>query len=211
MGDIPLWPGFLPIDHPRKPDLRFISTKEAQNDYAVNIILPLIQSYISTIRRNTANGLRRYEYLQKPVKDWLNTWARHVDVQKFWNSPMGYKPPSYGIGGPAPSSYPPGASSYPPAPSSYPSAPSSYPPGASSYPPAPSSYPSGPGLKLRTPGEFAAGAALGGVAGAGECALACAIASAGECCTIAGGRRKNKRKTIRRRHSKKRTRKTRRV
>lgn len=190
MGDIPLWPGFLPIDHPRKPDLRFISTKEAQNDYAVNIILPLIQSYISTIRRNTANGLRRYEYLQKPVKDWLNTWARHVDVQKFWNSPMGYKPPSYGIGGPAPSSYP---------------------PGASSYPPAPSSYPSGPGLKLRTPGEFAAGAALGGVAGAGECALACAIASAGECCTIAGGRRKNKRKTIRRRHSKKRTRKTRRV
>jgi len=197
MGDIPLWPGFLPIDHPRKPDLRFISTKEAQNDYAVNIILPLIKSYISTIRRNTANGLRTYEYLQQPVKDWLNTWASNVDVQKFWNSPMGYKPPSYGTGGPAPSSYAPGASSYPQAPSSYPSA--------------PSSYPSGPGLKLRTAGEFAAGTAVRGAVGVGECAATCFLASAGECCTIAGGRRKKKRKTIRKRHSKKRTRKTRRV
>jgi hypothetical protein len=66
-------------------------------------------------------------------------------------------------------------------------------------------------LKLRTAGEFAAGAALSGAAGVGRCAGDCLLVTAGECCTIAGGRRKNKRKTIRKRHSKKRTRKTRRV
>ena len=197
MGDIPLWPGFLPKDHPRKPDLRIISTEYAQNDYAVNTILPLIQSYISSIRRNTPNGQRRYVYLEHPVKDWLKKWAAHVDVQQFWNSPMGYKPPSYGTGGPAPSSYP--------------SAPSSYPSAPSSYPPAPSSYTPGPGLKLRTPGEFAAGAAIRGAVDVGQCAATCLVASAGECCTVVGGRRKKKRKTVRRRHSKKRTRKTRRV
>ena len=197
MGDIPLWPFFLPNDHPNKRDLETLSTLEAQQNYAVNMIIPLIKQHLSSIRTNTSNGLRKYASLHTYVDSWLKKWAGHVDVKQFWNSPMGYKQPSYGTGGPAPSSYP-------SAPSSYPSAPSSYPPGPSSYTP-------GPGLNLRTPGEFAAGAAIRGAVGVGQCAATCLVASAGECCTVVGGRRKKKRKTVRRRHSKKRTRKTRRV
>jgi hypothetical protein len=144
MGDIPLWPFFLPNEHPNRPGANNLSTREAQNDYAVKIILPLIQTYISSIRRNTSNGLRRYVSLQGPVNDWLSVWASDVDVKEFWKSPMGYKPPSYGTGVPGASPYP----SAPPPPPSYTSARLSY----TGAPPAPpltlrNATPSGPYIK----------------------------------------------------------------
>jgi hypothetical protein len=240
MGDIPLWPFFLPNEHPNRPVENSLPTEEAKKKYAVEIILPVIQTYISSIRRNTSNGLRRYVSLQRPVNDWLMKWISDIDVKDFWKSPMGYKPPLYGPGGPAPPSYTSARLSYTEAP-----------------PPAPpltlrNATPSGPYIKEAYRGgpvrggpvlpdpltmraavhgmNVTAGVAAHGVdiatraAGEGVAKLGDALAGVpavdcvGECdlpdcggCTIAGGRRKKKRKTIRRRHSKKRTRKSRRV
>jgi hypothetical protein len=239
MGDIPLWPFFLPNDHPNKRDSETLSTVEAQQNYAVNMIIPLIKQHLSLIRTNPSNGLHKYASLHTPVDSWLKKWAPQVDVKGFWQSiSNGYQPPSYGPGAPGASPYAPGASPYAPGASPYA-------PGAPPYAPGASPYAPGPKLTLRTgpyqidpilAGVAARGAVrgIGAIAGAtaqgvqttGEClggAGQCLVntgeclAPFGECiggvagCCMQGGIRKKKRKTLRRRRCKKRTRKTRRV
>jgi hypothetical protein len=157
MGDIPLWPFFLPSDHPNKRDSETLSTVEAQKNYAVNMIIPLIKHHLSLIITKTSNGLDKYPSLHTHVDSWLKKWAPEVDVKGFWQSiPKGYQPPSYGPGGPGASLYAPGAPGAPPyAPGASPYAPgaSPYAPGASLYAPgAPGAPPYAPGAPPYAPG-----------------------------------------------------------
>ena len=154
MGDIPLWPFFLSSDHPNKRDSEKLSTLEAQQNYAVNMIIPLIKQHLSLIRTNPSNGLHKYASLHTPVDSWLKKWAPQVDVKGFWQSiSYGYQPPSYGPGAPGASPYAPGAPGAPPyAPGASPYAPGAYPyaPGASPY--APGASPYAPGASPYAPG-----------------------------------------------------------
>ena len=204
MGDIPLWPFFLPSDHPNKRDSETLSTVEAQQNYAVNMIIPLIKHHLSLIITNTSNGLRKYASLNTYVDSWLKKWAPEVNVKGFWQSiPKGYQPPSYGPGGPGASPYAPGApgappyapgaSPYAPGASPYPPGASPYAPGASPYAPGASPYAPGPQLTLRTgPYKidpiFAGVAVRGAVHGIGAMAGATAqgVQMTGECLGGAG-------------------------
>ena len=238
MGDIPLWPFFLPSDHPNKRYSETLSTLEAQQKYAVDTIIPLIKQHLSSIRTNTSNGLRKYASLHTYVDSWLKKWTPHIDVKGFWQSiSKGYQPPSYGPGAPGASPYAPGASPYAPGASPYaPGAPLTLRTG----PYTKQSYRGGPilvdpilaglaargavhgigamagataqGVQMTGDAMASAGQCLGDagqcLVGTGEC-----LAPVGDCigCCMQGGIRKKKRKTLRRRRCKKRTRKTRRV
>jgi hypothetical protein len=190
MGDIPLWPFFLPSDHPNKRDSETLSTVEAQKNYAVNMIIPLIKHHLSLIITKTSNGLDKYPSLHTHVDSWLKKWAPEVDVKGFWQSiPKGYQPPSYGPGGPGASLYAPGAPGAPP----YAPGASPYAPGASPYAPGASPYAPGPQLTLRTgPYKFdpilAGDVAQGAVRGIGAIAGATAqgVQMTGECLGGAG-------------------------
>lgn len=216
MGDIPLWPFFLPSDHPNKRDLEMLPTMEARQAHAVNIIIPLIKQHLSSIRTNTSNGLRKYASLHTYVDSWLKKWAPQVDVKEFWKSiSKGYQAPSYAPGGPGASPYPPG----PPLtlrtePYQKPSYVGPMVPDALVAAHSAPIVTNGVGLVAGAALE-GTGTALHGIASAaatvGDCLPSGDCLPGGDCCTVVGGRRKNKRKTLRRRRCKKRTRKTRRV